>query len=668
MSAIIKPTELRQQRIIERDSVSALYADSLGGLVVTIACALALIFAFPDDNLRSFKYLWGTAFSCLMAFRIADTLHWHQKLRHTDYQPSGPKKRFILSVLMTSILWMLYALTLRPSADWLELSALIIVLSSLAGGGATVLSGNLKLSVSYSLIMTAPLSIMMVLSDDRNQSILGVLGLFFAAVIVLASIRAANFTRNAILLKNQNADLVESMEEKNKEISEANSALESKVQDRTREIFELSNIDPLTGLFNRTAFSKSLSTLLESYELKGGSFALLFIDLDGFKAINDTQGHGVGDKVLVAIAQRLTLFSKGPEHICRWGGDEFIIVIEDVDSDDAIDFGRDLIKSLSQRIQVDLSKLTVGATIGVAMYPEHGNEESELISLADTAMYIQKEKAKSDVCVFSTDMRKSQLREQELKEGLALALQNHEFYLVYQPVIDNQTNEVSFCEVLIRWKLNGELVPPQEFIPIAEQYGFIHEIGEWVLMTACVESSDWVFGDKVDISVNVSVPQLLRNDFIGIVKAALVNSGFPATSLHLEITESVFANNADVMFARIAELQSLGIKVSVDDFGTGFSSLSQLQKMSADIVKIDRSFIASMGEGGQAIIQATQYMAKQLGYSVVAEGVETKQQADELSDIGVSCSQGYYFSYPMTINELSQWYDDFKQGKPNDLA
>lgn len=666
MSAAIKPSELRQKRIIERDSVSALYADSVGGLLVTIACALALIFGFPGSGLQEFKYTWGALFFCLMSFRLIDTVYWHRKLRYTDYKPSGPQKRFVISVFITSIMWMTYALTLIQSADWLELSTLIIILSSLAGGGATVLSGNLKLSVIYSLLMTAPLSLMMVLSDDKNQNILGVLGLFFAVVLVLASIRAAQFTRNAIMLKNRNADLVDSMEEKNKEISEANSALESKVQDRTREIYELSNIDPLTGLFNRNAFSTSLSKILVNCEAQGRPFALLFIDLDGFKAINDTQGHGVGDRVLVAIAQRLTLFSKGPEYICRWGGDEFIIVIEDVDSDDAIDFGRDLIKSLSQRIQVDLSKLTVGATIGVAMYPEHGNDESELISLADTAMYVQKEKAKSDVCVFSADMRKSQLREQELKEGLALALQNHEFHLVYQPVIDNQTNEVSFCEVLIRWELDGVLIPPQEFIPIAEQYGFIHEIGEWVLMKACVESGNWIFDDKVDISVNVSVPQLLRNDFVDIVKAALVNSGFPATSLHLEITESVFANNADVMFARIAELQSLGIKVSVDDFGTGFSSLSQLQKMSADIVKIDRSFIASMDEGGQAIIQATQYMAKQLGYSVVAEGVETKEQADELSDIGVNCSQGYYFSYPMTIDKLSQWYEDFKQGKLKD--
>ncbi|OFE14002.1 hypothetical protein PHACT_07365 [Pseudohongiella acticola] len=653
---------------MERDSISALYENSMGGLFVTIACALALVFGFPDPDLNGPKYLWGVIFLCLMLFRLLDTLYWHRNLRHTNFQTSGPKSRFVVSVLITSILWMTYALVLIQSVDLLELTTLIIVLSSLAGGGATVLSGNMMLSVTYSVLMIAPLSVMMVLSDDRNQNILGVLGLFFAVVLALGSIRAANFTRNAIMLKNQNADLVESMEEKNKEISEANSALESKVQDRTREIFALSNIDPLTGLFNRTAFSTSLSKILANCEAQGGSFALLFIDLDGFKAINDTQGHGVGDKVLFAIAQRLILFSKGPDHICRWGGDEFIIVIEDIDSDGAILFGRDLIKSLSQSIQIDLNKLTVGATIGVAMYPEHGNDESELISLADTAMYIQKEEEKSDVRVFSVDMRKSQLREQQLKEGLALALQNHEFHLVYQSVIDNQTNEVSFCEVLLRWELNGELVPPHEFIPIAEQYGLIHEIGEWVLMTACAESKNWCFGDKVDISVNVSVPQLLRNDFIGIVREALFSSGFPATRLHLEITESVFANNTEVMFARIKELRSLGIKVSVDDFGTGFSSLSQLQKMSADIVKIDRSFIASMNEGGQAIIQATQYMAKQLGYSVVAEGVETKQQADELSDIGIGCSQGYYFSYPMTIDKLAQWHQDYKQGKRNDLT
>ena len=647
----------------QRDFVANLYADSFGGIIVTTVCAIVLVFGFENDGLTFFKYVWGSFFAVLMGLRFADALYWHNKLRDTGYEPTAAKLRFIAGAISTACLWSVYSIVTYSQVSILELATTIIVLSSLAGGSATVLSGDKKLAISYCVILLVPLSFLMSISADSNQNVLGFLGFFFTIIIVLASFRAANFTENSINLKNRNTTLVNDLASKNAQISLSNKALEEKVESRTQEIYALSNIDPLTGLFNRTAFSRSLNSLLSECRKESRNLALLFIDLDGFKAINDTQGHAIGDRVLVAVSQRLVLFAKGPAYICRWGGDEFIIVIEDVSAEEAVDFGRDLIKSLSQRIQVELSKVTVGATIGVAMYPEHGEDESELISLADTAMYFQKAATKSDIRVFSQEMRQTQLREQDIKEGLAQALYKNEFYLVYQPVIDNVTKKVSFCEVLLRWNLNGHLVPPQEFIPIAEQYGFIHEVGEWVLKTACSEASNWVFDDSVDLSVNVSVAQLVRSDFIDLVKQVLASSGLPGTKLHIEITESLFASDMDIMMEHVKALQALGVKVSVDDFGTGFSSLSQLQTLSADIVKIDRSFISSMDTGGQAIIQATQYMANEFGYTVVAEGVETKKQADELTSLGITCSQGYYFSQPMPIEELPAWFDEFKQNE-----
>ncbi|MBF7073082.1 EAL domain-containing protein [Glaciecola sp. MH2013] len=662
MVKIIKTPDEQPNDAIERDLVTALYDDSFGGVLVSIACASALFLIFGDDPvLGEFKLYWFIAFMLLLTIRLLDTSYWHKNLRGTSYAFLQAKRRFISMAALSSFAWTTYAITIVDHASWLELSMTIIILASLAGGSATVLSGNRTLGVCYSFLLIFPMSFLMAIGEDPNKNVLGYLGLFFSLIMILGSWRTAAFTRNAIVTKNQNTDFVKALADKNEEILAVNADLENKVRLRTKEIFELSNIDPLTGLFNRTAFSKSLGDIISLCQSQARGFALLFIDLDGFKAINDTQGHNVGDKVLVAIAQRITLFANGAGHVCRWGGDEFIVVIEDLDEGEAVEFGRDLIASLSQHIKVDSNKLSVGATIGVAMYPRHGSDETELISLADTAMYIQKEKNKADVSVFTHEMRQSQIREQQIKEGLALALQKNEFHLVYQPVIDNESKEVSFCEVLLRWRYRGEMVPPHEFIPIAEQYGFIHDIGEWVLMEACRESSSWIFDDHVNISVNVSVSQLVRADFIAIVQNALVSSGFSASNLHLEITESMFESNVDMMLERIRALQGLGIKVSVDDFGTGFSSLSQLQKLSADIVKIDRSFISSMATGGQAIIQATQYIAKELGYSVVAEGVETKAQADELADIGIQCSQGYYFSYPMPIAELTDWYQKFKK-------
>ena len=645
----------------QRDFITTLYSDSFGGLFISMVCVFVLVFGFPSESLMPFKYTWGAIFYTILIFRLLDSVYWYKNLKGKNYLPSKPKLRFISGVACSGLMWAIYSIVVYKYVDIIELATIIILFSALAGGGATVLSGNKKLAIYYTTILLLPLSILMLLSDDHNYNILGLLGVLFTLVLVAASVRSSNFTASTIDLKTRNELLVKEMELKNKQISEVNRVLEAKVDARTREIFALSNIDPLTGLYNRTAFSRSLDEILTQCHQDERNLALLFVDLDGFKSVNDTQGHAIGDKVLIAIAQRLVLIAKGPAHICRWGGDEFIIVIEDVSSDEAIEFGRDVIKSLSQKIQVGMSKVSVGATIGVAMYPEHGKKESELISLADTAMYVQKAISKSDVRVFSQEMRKTQVREQELKEGLAAALSKKEFHLVYQPVINNNSKEVSFCEVLLRWNLNGLLIPPQEFIPIAEQYGFIHEIGEWVLQTACTEAGSWAFDDSVDLSVNVSVAQLIRSDFINVVQKVLSRSGFPGSKLHLEITESLFASNMEIMQKQVKALQELGIKVSVDDFGTGFSSLSQLQSLSADIVKIDRSFVASMGVGGQAVIQATQYMANELGYSVVAEGVETKEQAEELSNIGINCSQGFYFSHPMTVAELPEWFEEFKQ-------
>jgi EAL domain-containing protein (putative c-di-GMP-specific phosphodiesterase class I) len=231
------------------------------------------------------------------------------------------------------------------------------------------------------------------------------------------------------------------------------------------------------------------------------------------------------------------------------------------------------------------------------MYPEHGTNEVQLITLADTAMYVQKQTAKSDVCVFTEQMRDTLHRQIKLKEGLALALKNDEFHVVFQPVIDSKSGEVGFCEALLRWDLNGESISPNEFIPVAEQHGLIHSIGAWVLQQSCQQAANWSFDQTVHLSVNVSVAQLMHGDLVSVVESALSQSEFAAKNLHIEITESIFAEDIEYVLEQMKALQALDIKVSVDDFGTGFSSLALLQSLSADVVKIDRSFIESIDKG-----------------------------------------------------------------------
>jgi len=367
----------------------------------------------------------------------------------------------------------------------------------------------------------------------------------------------------------------------------------------------------------------------------------------------------MASKVLRETARRLRTLAEEQQTLCRWGGDEFLIALPDSQVDDALRFAKLLIILLSQSIKIDHHDLMVGATIGIAMYPEHGTNEVQLITLADTAMYVQKQTKKSDVCVFTEEIRETLHRDIKLKNGLTHALKNDELFMVFQPVIDSQSGKVGFCEALLRWHLNGEFISPAEFIPIAEQHGLIHSIGAWVLQESCKIAANWPFDNTVELSVNVSVAQLMHGDLVSIVENSLNSSGFPANNLHIEITESLFAEDIDSVFKQIKALQALNIKISVDDFGTGFSSLAMLQSLSADVVKIDQSFIASIDNGGKAIIQATQYMASELGYSVVAEGVETKVQADALSAMGIESLQGFYFSKPMKADELSAWYIEF---------
>ena len=597
----------------------------------------------------------------LFAWRFMDMRYWQKNLNGREYNAARPMLRFSIARYLTAFAFSAYSVIFFESMDITELACTIVIISSMAGGAATILAANKWLVLSYPFILLTPISVLCLFSSEDYQNIFGILGIIFVGVMFASAKRSYKFTTDSILIKNQNAVLLNQMELKNQEVSEVNATLEEKVKKRTEQIFELSNVDPLTKLFNRIAFSENLKLLIDSSKRFDKSLAVLFIDLDGFKSINDSHGHTIGDKVLVETARRLRSQAEQQECLCRWGGDEFLISLPESNVNEAKHFAKLLILLLSQPIKIDHHVLTVGATIGIAMCPEHALNDTELITLADTAMYIQKQTAKSDVCVFTEQMRETLHREIKLKDGLTKALENNELFMVFQPVIDSKSGDVGFCEALLRWKLNGELVSPVEFIPVAEHHGLIHSIGAWVLHESCQVAVNWSFDENVNVSVNVSVAQVMQGDLVSIVKSALDKSKLPAKNLHIEITESIFAESINYLLEQMKALQALGIKVSIDDFGTGFSSLAVLQSLSADVVKIDQSFISSMDEGGKAIIQATQYMASELGYTVVAEGVETKDQADVLSSMGIESLQGFYFSKPMKGSELAAWHTTFKE-------
>ncbi|MFA3793104.1 putative bifunctional diguanylate cyclase/phosphodiesterase [Aliiglaciecola sp. SL4] len=577
----------------------------------------------------------------LLLIRLADTYFW---LKKNKAAPNNSKKsilRFSLGTITTASMWCMYCLVLFPYIDTIELAFNIIIVSAMAGGASTVLAGSKVTAMLYSGILLIPFSIALLLAPEFHEYILGLLGMSFGCVMLITASKSANFTALAIRLKNENAVLVEDME--------------AEVSARTKQIYELSNIDPLTGLFNRNAFLTHLRTNIDTSKKANKSIALLFIDLDGFKKINDTIGHETGDMVLKQTAERLKEIYKNHQLICRWGGDEFLVAVENANKSKAILLADKLIRRISEPYIFSRNRLSISATVGIAMFPEHATQENVLIQLADTAMYYQKKAFPSTAGVFSAHLGKQLAREQRLKDGLSEAIENQQLRLVFQPIVDSETFQPIAFEALLRWQFVNESIPPYEFISIAEQYGQIRKIGAWVLNEACKAAKSWQSKMPLSVAVNVSVIQLQDDDFIDIVDQALVDSGLPSTFLHIEITESVFAADKETLLDKITCLQERGIKVSIDDFGTEYSSLSVIQDLSANKVKIDKAFVDSLDSNGMPIVNAVLQIAKAFGYDVVAEGVETLQQAEVLRKAGVNHLQGYYFAKPLESTFLKQY-------------
>jgi len=429
--------------------------------------------------------------------------------------------------------------------------------------------------------------------------------------------------------------------------------MEEEVAIRTRKIYELSNIDPLTELYNRNAFLTDLVHRIKYDTDNNRSFALLFIDLDGFKKVNDSLGHEVVDSILRMSAQRLVAICPDNGFLCRWGGDEFLLVTDHAKENNTHQFAEKIIAKLSEEYVIDNTRIFLSATIGISIFPEHSIKGASLIQWADMAMYSQKKSVPATAGFFDEKLYQKVQQERRLKESLFKAIDNNQLYLVFQPIVTSSTHDLVAFEALLRWNLEGQIISPVEFIPIAEQYGQINKIGIWVLQQACLIASTWP--KSVSVSVNVSVIQLQDAGFLNSVEAALKESGLEPERLHIEITESVFAQNIDSIIDRVKSLQQRGIAVYIDDFGTEYSSLCIIQDLSADVVKIDKAFIDKLETNGFAIVKAILNIARALNYRVIAEGVEHKSQADILKSLGVDCLQGYYFSKPIKQSKLDEY-------------
>jgi len=427
------------------------------------------------------------------------------------------------------------------------------------------------------------------------------------------------------------------------------------------EIRRQATYDPLSGLPNRSLFLDRFIGAIKRAKRSNKRIALMFIDLDQFKHINDTLGHSAGDQLLQLASSRLVDIVRSSDTVARLGGDEFTVLIPDLsDIHPVEDVVNNILETLSAPFQLAENEAFVSASIGITIYPDDGIEADQLLRNADSAMYRAKEKGRNNAQFFTLEMNQHAKRRRTLEIALRHALEKDQLELHYQPIYQTSNKQIVGAEALLRWNLTDHgLISPSEFIPLAEDTGLILPIGEWIMKTACHAAQQWnqQYPQPLRIAVNISSRQFERTDILQLVKDSIESSGLDPELLGLEITESLLLSNNDKTMNTLNSLREMGIEIAIDDFGTGFSSLSYLKRFPVTTLKIDQSFIDDLPDDleDSALIEAILSMSKSLNLKLVAEGAETFQQYQFLKDRNCAMIQGYYLSKPLPLETFENY-------------
>ena len=429
----------------------------------------------------------------------------------------------------------------------------------------------------------------------------------------------------------------------------------SELKRRDRELHHLAHHDALTGLPNRELFHQRVEQAISTAKTRGWTVAIMCLDLDYFKNVNDTLGHAAGDHLLRCVADRLRSCFRGDDTVARLGGDEFAIVLANLNNPQvAATLASQLIGVVGQPVDYNGQLITTGLSIGIALSSSDGSDGETVLKNADLALYRSKADGRGTFRFFEAEMDARAQARRALEIALRQAASRNELELHYQPQVDIYTDEIVAFEALVRWRHPERgLISPLDFIPLAEETGIIHRLGEWVLRRACIDAAQWP--DSVRISVNVSPAQFRNHDLTGMVAGVLKDTAFPSHRLELEITESILLKDVEANLKTLHDLKQLGIRIAMDDFGTGYSSLGNLRSFPFDKIKIDRSFVRDLEQNpdSAAIVHAILGLGHSLGIATCAEGVETKAQLSYLRREGCSEVQGYYYSKPKPLAEAA---------------
>jgi diguanylate cyclase (GGDEF)-like protein len=467
-------------------------------------------------------------------------------------------------------------------------------------------------------------------------------------------------------LEEKNRTLDSTVEEKSKELLETTTLLEREVYLRMHSeerLHFLAFHDSLTELQNRQAFRDAMLDALDNMPVKDREPVLVFIDLDHFKIVNDTHGHGVGDALLKAVARRLKEIVGEKAPLARLGGDEFATIIEvDKDADNVVEIAERIVDTLSREFVIDGKALRIGASCGVARASTSDFDLDELIRSADLAMYHAKRKGRGGAVQFETKMLDEHLERRALEDDLSLAVRYGGLEVFYQPLLDAASQNIVGFEALCRWSHPKRgMISPEVFIPLAEEIGLIDEIGAWVMRMACNQAAAWP--SNIGIAINVSPLQFRSPSFLPTLINILGSSGIAPPRIELEITESALLGSESCNISMLQAIRELGVRISIDDFGTGYSSLGYLQSFQFDKIKIDRRFVQQFQSGlnDGAIVQAILDLSAQLGIRTIAEGIETQEQFTSMVRQGCHEVQGYLFSRPLTAADATKFLNRLEQ-------
>lgn len=633
--------------------------NNLAGLLTQLITAVGVVLILnTGGTTRNWLWTWLTIAVFILCLRLV----LHRYLARTIHTVKGKTPEWVdrawrlqkAGLLAAGGLWAaLIGIGFNdypPAQQYL----IVMVLAAMAGGASGVLAPMRIMGPVYIALLMLPISIQLA-RQDPAQWILSIIGLVFFAVMLLGHRNNHAQLRKSIELQNENWDLVEKLTVRTVDALSSNAELEARVAERTRSLHTLAHQDPLTDLLNRRGLMHKLSPLPHTAP---HGHAVLFLDLDHFKQINDGLGHGRGDEILKAVAQRLRAVLPAAATAARWGGDEFIVVTPPLldARGQSLALAEALHDSLSQTYAIESASLQIGVSIGVAVQGDDGDTLEALLQAADLAAAEAKRLGRGRIVFHDNGLARIQRRKHDINAALRYAVQDDSLSLHFQPLVSATTGAVLSIEALLRWNPpHLGAIGPQEFIPLAEESDRIVEIGAWVLQQACRAAMAWDVGTgpAPTIAVNVSMRQLATPRFADFVSRTLAAAHLPASRLVVEVTESVFdESNTDRILQSLLGLRSLGVQIHIDDFGTGYSSLSRLREFPIDGIKIDRSFVTKLDDRALAVVESAVLIAKRFSLKIIAEGIETREQAQCLQALGVDEFQGYLIGRPQTMAQL----------------